>query len=236
MGLFSGFTEFLFGVDEPEVPGLDPTSQAIQQQQLETLQKSTALQKAFLPFQLEEMGFVRGDDGKLRQLTEEERLERMTPEQRRAFETQQLFDERTLAALRGETTFPGLERDILRGETLLGEDIARRGQRGGTAEAQRESAFTESALISRDEARRAEIANLTGVGTGFNAAQQSLLGNQLSLMSGLAQGGLPFISAAQQSLIPGLQQQQLGFQSALSKQQADVSTMQRLIPEVSIGL
>jgi hypothetical protein len=236
VGLFSGITEFLFGVDEPEVPGLDPTSQAIQQQQLKTLQQSTALQKAFLPFQLAELGFARGDDGKLRQMTEEERLERMTPEQRRAFETQQLFDERLLSALQGETTFPGLERDILRGETLLEEDIARRGQMGGTAEAQREAGFQESALISRDEARRAEIANLTGVGTGFNVAQQSLMGNQLSLLSGLSQGGLPFISAAQQSLIPGLQQQQLGFQGALSKQQADAALMQSLIPNVGISL
>ena len=115
----------------------------------------------------------------------------------------------------GEPSPAALERDIAREGGILGEDIARRGQRGGTAEAQRRGAFAEASLIARESARNAEIAQRGQQFSQFQIVQSNLLSQRLAQLRGESLGAIPLIQAGATALQPSLQQQQLGFQSNL---------------------
>lgn len=220
----AGFFEELFGTEDPEVPELSPEAQAVQAGQFAQLQRAGGLQQELQPFQLAQLGFTRDAEGNLRRLTEEEQLP--------AQQAQALLQQRFLSALRGEIPSPALERDIERQRALLGEDIARRGQIGGTAEAQRRGAFQEASLIARESARQAQLTQTGQIQTG----QANLLSQRLAQLRGEPLAAIPLIQAGATALQPSLQQQQLGFQSKLAGQQARGALARQLIPEVSIGL
>lgn len=220
-----GFFGELLGTEKVDVPGLSPTGQAIQAGQLEQLQAAGGLQQQLQPFQLAQLGLIRDEQGNLRQLTPEE----FDPAQ----QTQALLQQRLLASLRGETPVSaGLERDIARQREILGEDIARRGQRGGTAEAQRRGAFQEAALISREQARNVQIQQAQQ-GLGF---QQNLLSQRLAQLRGEPIAGVSLIGAGAQTLQPSLQQQQMQFQANLGQQQAKSQLLGGLGQLVGMGL
>lgn len=204
-----GFFSEILGIEKVDVPELGATGQAIQAGQLEQLQAAGGLQQQLQPFQLAQLGLTRDEQGNLRQLAPEE----FAPEQ----QAQALLQQRFLSALRGETPVSaGLERDIERQRALLGEDIARRGQRGGTAEAQRTGAFQEAALISREQARNQQV---TQAQQGL-AGGQNLLAQRLAMLRGEPVAGVSLVGAGTQALQPSLLQQQMQFQANIGQQQA----------------
>ena len=209
-----GFFAELFG-QEADVPELDATGQAIQQLQLEQLQRAGGLQEELQPFQLAQLGFTRDEDGTLRQMSTEERLANLTPQERLRQQNLELLQQRFGQALGPGLPSPGLERDIESQRALLLEDIARRGQLGGTAEAQRRGAFQEASLVARDTARRADISNIAQLGLQLETGQSNLLAQRLAMLRGESTSSLPFIQAGATALQPSLQQQNLGFQSNL---------------------
>ena len=212
-GIFGGFAG---GGDQKQKPAtdfLDPNTRELLFAQQDFQRRQLELQRTLQPFQLGLQGFTRDADGSIRRLTEEE----MSPEQ----QTTNILQQRLQAALRGDSPVSaGLERDIARQREILGEDIARRGQRGGTAEAQRTGAFTEAALISREQARNQQI---TQAQQGLTS-QGNLLSQRLAQLRGEPTSALPLGQGQGAALQTGLLGQQLASQLA-SQRQGDIGKL-----------
>lgn len=96
--------------------------------------------------------------------SDEERFSFMTPEQQSLYELNKEAMDMELKAMRGELDIsPGLERDLAKSKGLLLEDMARKGQVGGTAEAQRLGTWEEMSNITRESARHGLMSTSEGL-------------------------------------------------------------------------
>lgn len=84
-----------------KVPGPTPEERSLQRQQLEILRQQRAEQEMLRPFILSQMGLTM-EDGRIRRLTEQERLARMTTPERLAYENMLKQMERNRLALEGK--------------------------------------------------------------------------------------------------------------------------------------
>lgn len=210
-------------VEGPKVPGLSAQGQQTQALQARTLTKTEELLSQLLPQQLAALGLTR-EDNKIRAMTQQEVYAQMTPEERLSQENIQLMQQRLGAALRGEIPVsPGLEADIERERGILQESIARRGQMGGTAEAQRMGAFTQASLVARDEARNQAMNLASQLSTQQRGLQSNLVGQRIAQLSGLGTQALPLVSAGTSALGSHLQQQQLQYDSNLRQLEAEAA-------------
>jgi hypothetical protein len=202
----------------PKVPGPSEEERSLQREQLAILREQRAEQAALQPFLLARLGFRKGEGGEFVPLTEEERLERLSPSERQLQEVQELQGERLLSALRGELPVdPALEENLQTEEVRLRERLSRRlgpEFEQTTSGIRALSEFQKRAESLRSGARRGEI----GVGTGLLLSQLGGLGGiqqqRFGQLGAFGERGAGLFGRFGQAQQPFQQQRGLQFQAA----------------------
>ncbi|MFA7120534.1 MAG: hypothetical protein WC277_03595 [Bacilli bacterium] len=145
-----------------------PTAQeiALQQEQLNILQQQRSETEMMKPYVLSGMGLVE-EDGKLRYMSEDERLAGMSSLERQQYDIAKLQQERLAQAYAGELPVsPALEKNLQQQEQQMREALSQRlgaGWEMSTAGQQAMGEFTRNAELLREEARRGAMTTEGGM-------------------------------------------------------------------------
>ena len=150
------------------VPPPSEEEKALQREQLELLRLQRSETEAFKPFLYQTLGLMEDPQtGKLRAMTEEEKVGLMDPMEKAEYELQQQYYDRQMKALKGEIEVsPALEKDLAERKTELEEYLSRRlgnDWQQSTAGIQAMSDYDQSANLLREEARRGQISSGEGL-------------------------------------------------------------------------
>jgi len=166
----------------------------LQKEQLKMIQQNEAYNKEMEPFILQEMGYSRDPEGKLYQLSEEERYASFSPEEKQAYDIAKLASEREMKALRGELAIdPATESDLADQLQRLQQRMYNQLGEGWEASSAGQNALSEnarSAGIVRDAVRRGEMTTSEQLAQSRQGQMNDALMSQLqSTREPISRGG-----------------------------------------------
>lgn len=229
-------------VNVPPPPPPTPEERKLTREQLKQLEIQTKLlqemqaeREALSPWIYKQLGLkpTYSPDGKLikvEPMTEEERLQLMSPAEREAYENYKLMLERQARALKGELPVsPALEKDIEEQRKKLEEELSRTlgpDWRSSTPGIQAMNEFEKRAELLREEARRGELQAGTGLllsrGGYLTREKKAALLDESLLKPTHFRGGFynPYESWRAQAGRTGLLKSQLELQAAQARSNA----------------
>ena len=180
-----------------QAPQPTPQEIALQQAQLDSINKQNAETEAFKPFLYESMG-LRDVNGKLEEIPWEERLASMAPQEKAGYELNDLYLQRQKDAMEGKLPVsPALEEDLAKQKANLEANLSRKlgsNWAQSTPGIQAMSEYNKRADLLREETRRGQIST----GEGLLGSRMGLLqGQQAQQYSQGQNWGLPAFSTLQ---------------------------------------
>lgn len=164
---------------------------AIQKMALDEMNKSAAMREQLMPYFMESLGYRENEEGELVKLTSEEYIETLDPATKLQYENNLLLQERQQQALKGELPVSAaMEKSLGEREAALERDLS---QRLGPQWKQSSVGITAmdkmktSSELMRDQARRGEILQMSGLTTPPQGGYQKAGLAQLSSPSSFLQ-------------------------------------------------
>jgi len=209
-------------VSAPKAPAKSPAQQEIEQEQLEILREQRQQQSEFQPFLYKSMGLTR--DPQTGELVE-------SPTEQT--EIERLYEERQLAALKGELPVsPALESELGTQEKQVQEDLARRlgpeWQRT-TAGQQSMGEFQKRAGLLREEARRGQLTTGEGLMASRMGQISDIEQRRMANLQGAGQSAFQLLGAQGGVLAPYQSERMMGWQMANQAAQQSAANKAGLI-------
>jgi hypothetical protein len=174
--------------DKEAAAKIKTPEQLLVEQQIEDLKAQREEEALFKPEFYRSQGYTLDPaTGQYRKMTEEERIAGMNPGEKSAYTIQQLANERTLKAMKGELEIdPAVEQDIASEEERTRADLLKNlgtGYEVSTPGMKRLEEMKAKANALRSQLRHGEISMAEGVSAGRRGELSNIAGNYQNLAS-----------------------------------------------------